>query len=139
MTIRQIGKLMRKKFADENICLTPEQFGMLDMISHQDESIQSELAAMMDKDKSAVLRQLDILEENKLIRRLNDSADRRKKILEVTDQGIRMVEKCKSALAEIMENLERNIPREDLETFKSVLIQMKTKGEQLNAQIENQK
>src|ERR1039458_7944273 len=85
--LNAIGKKMRTGFSTEKIVIQPSQFGLLVYISKDKDVIQTELASLLDRDKSAVLREIDILEENGLVRRVNDAVDRRKKFVIITDKG----------------------------------------------------
>jgi len=127
--LRELGKRIRQTFATNDVPVTPEQFGILDMISQKDEFIQSDLASIMDKDKSAILRHIDILEDNKLIIRVNDPADRRKKFLVCTRRGEDLLVKGKKIINEILEDLTRGVPEAQMNEFKKVLIQMKNNAE----------
>jgi DNA-binding MarR family transcriptional regulator len=120
-TFRHLAKRIRKRFIAENLPITGEQFGILDMISRKDESIQSDLASLMDKDKSAILRHIDVLETNKLVMRINDPVDRRKKFLVVTKPGEEMLKKGKQMLEETFKELTQGIPPDKIENFRDVL------------------
>lgn len=123
--LRHLAKLIKKEFGVEEIPLTGEQFGLLSIIAEKDEFIQSDLAAMFDKDKSAILRQIDILEKLQLIVRKNDETDRRKKFLRVTPEGISLLNKCRAVINEIMVGMEAGIAEEDRKVFRKVLLKMK--------------
>jgi DNA-binding MarR family transcriptional regulator len=126
-TIKSIVKDLRKDFLSEEI--TPEQFGMLKMISDNGECIQSKLADELDKDKSAIMRQIDILEEKQLIQRIADATDRRKKLLVITESGSKVLLKCIDILNAAMLEREKLIDEADMVVFRRVLEKLKQAGE----------
>jgi MarR family transcriptional regulator for hemolysin len=88
LTFMDLGKMMhdifrlfKKRFEEQQhstIKISTEQFGLLRAISIKDEEvIQKDMADMMGKDKSAILRLIDSLEEKELVRRVVDPKDRR--------------------------------------------------------------
>ena len=81
------GKLLLKtinlSFAGINKEITFEQMGVLYFISRNDgkkDMIQQDIAEIMDKNKSAVLRSIDILEQKSFVKRVPALGDRRKNI-----------------------------------------------------------
>ena len=60
--------------------LSPGTRGKKDMI-------QQDIAEIMDKNKSAVLRSIDILEQKGFVKRVIAQGDRRKNIITLTDTG----------------------------------------------------
>jgi DNA-binding MarR family transcriptional regulator len=128
-TMRQFGKLIKKKFAEENMPITTEQFGILDMIAKKDEFIQSDLATLLDKDKSGIMRHIDSLETNRLVVRMNDPEDRRKKFLVLTKIGDDVRLKAISIVQGIMTELLNGVEEKDLDAFRRVLILLKTNAD----------
>lgn len=128
-TLRLLGKRINTRFLEENMIVSTEQFAILEMISQTDEFIQSDLANLIGKDKSAILRQVDVLQQNKLIVRVNDPVDRRKKFIICTKPGEEVLEKGKKIVDEILENLTKGIPQDELDTFRAVLTKMRANGE----------
>jgi MarR family transcriptional repressor of mepA len=93
------GKLLLKTiniiFAGITKEITFEQMGVLYYISRNKggDIIQQDLADMMDKNKSAILRSIDILEEKGYVNRIRVSGDRRKNLLEITPSGKAIIDK----------------------------------------------
>jgi DNA-binding MarR family transcriptional regulator len=84
VTMRNMVKMFGRIFQTSDLDMTPEQFWIMDMLSRSEDSIQSDLAEMMDKDKSAIMRHIDAMEDKHWVARMNDANDRRRKILVVT-------------------------------------------------------
>ncbi len=92
--MHSIFKVLKQRTSEQTEeKLTIEQFGLLHTISEKEEEvILKDMACMLGKDKSAVLRQLDSLEEKGLVRRVPDKNDRRKNFLMITKKGEKVVD-----------------------------------------------
>lgn len=85
---------------------------------------QKQLADKMNLKESTVVRLLDRMEADGLVRRALTKEDRRIRILELTEKG-RELNRGLEDLAEVFkDDAIRGIPENDLEVFKSVLSQM---------------
>lgn len=88
------GKLLQKTinvtFAVISKEITFEQMGVLYFISRNSgkkDMIQQDIAEIMEKNKSAVLRSIDILEQKGFVKRVPAQGDRRKNVIELTERG----------------------------------------------------
>lgn len=126
-TIIRTGKLLLKtingSFVNLTSDITFEQMGVLYYISRntEKEMIQQDLAELMDKTKSAVLRSIDILEEKGFVKRLSVAGDRRKNVIEITNTGKAIIEKMHTVFLEQDTVLKEGIPEEELKVCMSVL------------------
>ena len=109
------------EFEKKKIPISPEHHYMLELITEQQDTIQSDLAEIMKKDKSAVMRHMDYLEKLGFIVRVNDSVDRRKKYIVITEQGANMLKKCDEIIDANLEQNLQGISDEKLTIFKEVL------------------
>lgn len=125
--IKSIGKVIDNSIRDSGNELSMEYFFLLNILFDKDNVIQNDLANLMHKDKSAILRQIDVLEKKKLVVRITDSDDRRKKLIVLTKDGMKTVEKLRKIEADIFNNLLKEVPQKDLQIFESVLDIMKSK------------
>jgi len=127
------GKLLLKTINGNFLSLTDditfEQMGVLYFISRSNnkEMIQQDIAAVMDKTKSAILRSIDILEEKGFLRRLPVAGDRRKNLIELTDSGKAIIEKMHNVFMEEDNILKQGIAQEDLDTCMCVLSKIQQK------------
>ena len=132
-TIVQTGKLLLKTINNTFSCLTQEvtfeQMGVLYYISRSNnkELIQQDIAAVMDKTKSAILRSIDILEEKGLVKRLPVAGDRRKNVIELTGSGKSIIDKIHETFLEQDSELKEGITDQDLETTMAVLAKIQQK------------
>lgn len=127
------GKLLLKTINGSFSALTKEitfeQMGVLYYISrstHKD-MIQQDIAEVMDKTKSAILRSVDILEEKGFVKRLPVAGDRRKNVIELTCTGKAVIEKMHHNFLERDLILKQGIDHKDLETCMVVLSKIQQK------------
>ncbi|MBC7889348.1 MAG: MarR family transcriptional regulator [Ferruginibacter sp.] len=127
------GKLLLKTingtFAALTKEITFEQMGILYYISrsHNKEMIQQDIAEVMDKTKSAILRSIDILEEKGFVKRLPVAGDRRKNVIELTGSGKAIIEKMHLNFMERDQILKEGIDQKELETCMCVLSKIQQK------------
>jgi MarR family transcriptional regulator, transcriptional regulator for hemolysin len=135
-----VGRLMHEMFrvlrkqsvGTSDVKLTGEQFGLLHVINMKKETcVQQDLANMMGKDKSAILRLIDTLEEKKLVIRVVDSTDRRKNCLHVTDFGKEVIQQYIEMEAIVSKELTAGISDNDMDTFYRVISTIRTNAERL--------
>lgn len=127
--IKSIGKLIAKSIMDGENELSMEYYFLLNILYDKDDIIQHDLANLMHKDKSAILRQIDVLERQKLVVRIPDSEDRRKKTIVLTKDGMKKVEKMRKIEADILNSLLKDVSERDLKIFESVLDKMKAQAQ----------
>ena len=128
-----MSRALKKRIIEHSdIKITPEQVGLLLALSQQSEEvIQNDMAEVMGKDKSAILRFVDSLEEKELVRRVVDQNDRRKNYLTITKKGERILESCLKTVHDFMEELEQGLTRSEIDTFYKVVDHFKSNAENL--------
>jgi len=127
------GKLLLKRingaFANLTSDITFEQLGVLYFIhrSKNKEMIQQDIAQVMDKTKSAILRSIDILEKKKYVKRLSVPGDRRKNSIELTDSGRSIINEMHKRFLEQDATLKKGLGKEELNKCISVLTKVQEK------------
>lgn len=101
--------------------ITLQQVGMLHFIHCHGESNQQELAEVMDKDKSAILRSIDILERKGYVTREVDSHDRRKNIITISDKAVEILEVVKPHFLTHVELMTKDITEQEVDSCLSVM------------------
>jgi len=128
--MHEVFRAFKKRFEklnNEEIRISIEQFGLLHAISVKDEDvIQKDMAEMMGKDKSSILRLIDSLEEKELVRRVADIKDRRKNYLMVTKLGLRVIDQYMKIVDELMIELKQGLTPSDIDTFHKVIENIKS-------------
>ena len=124
--------LKTRDIEQAEIALTIEQHAVLHILNDRDSDvILKEMADAMGKDKSAIMRIIDVLEKKDLVRRAIDQKDRRKKYLMVTKKGEQVIEKFLEIEAELRTELKEGLTEEDMKTFYKVISHLKAKAEQM--------
>jgi len=121
--MHEVMRLLKKCASeDTNIKLSMEQLGLLLVIScNKDEVILQDIASLTGKDKSAVLRTIDSIEAKELIKRVSDTADRRKKYLMITKKGERVIEQYLEIELALTTELQKGLSEEEIATFYKVV------------------
>jgi len=130
---KEMFRVLRKRFHESSeIKLTIEQFGLLHGISINDEEVvQQDMAILLGKDKSSILRLIDSLEEQNLLKRVVDPHDRRKNCLIVTDLGHEVIKHYLSIEFKLIEELQEGLSELDIETFYKVVRTIHKNAEKL--------
>lgn len=133
--MKEVIRVFKKRFDDqvpENIRISTEQFGLLHAIKiKEEEVIQKDMAEMMGKDKSAILRLIDSLEEKELVRRVVDTKDRRKNYIMVTKTGDKAIDQYMKIVHKVLGELEEGLSQTELDTFQNVVNHVKNRAKQL--------
>jgi len=131
--MREMVRVLKKHDVEQaEVALSIEQHAVLHILKkRKSDVILKEMADAMDKDKSSILRIIDVLEEKELVRRAVDSKDRRKKYLLVTKKGERVIDKFTKIEVELRTELKEGLTKEEMKTFYKVVSHIKTKAEQM--------
>jgi MarR family transcriptional regulator, transcriptional regulator for hemolysin len=124
--------LKRRTSKETDVKLTIEQFGFLFAIEQKkDDVIQKEMAEIMGKDQSSILRTVDSLAKKELIRRVVDPNDRRKNFLMVTKRGEQVIEQYLKIELQLNEELTEGLSSSELSSFFKVIDHIKNKAKTL--------
>lgn len=123
-TLKAMVKKIYSQFEQDNIDLTPEQFYLLNVLNDNEGLILQDLADMLEKDKSAIMRHIDALEEKHFITRVTCEDDKRKKLLILTKPGVKTLDKANDVSKRTEQKLTNNIQKADLVVFKQVMQKM---------------
>jgi MarR family transcriptional regulator for hemolysin len=124
--------LKKRDIEQAEVILSIEQHAVLHILNERDSDvILNEMAEVMGKDKSSILRIIDVLEKKELVRRAVDPKDRRKKYLMVTKKGKQVIELFLKIEAELRTELKEGLTKEDMKTFYKVVSHIKAKAKQI--------
>ena len=110
-------RLLQQRFTESSVNLTMEQFFVLNILDNEEGLILQDLAEIVDRDKSAVLRHINGLEEHNYVVRSKDPEDRRRKILLITKKGVKELEKAQQVADQVNNKLADHIPAAKLEEY----------------------
>ena len=94
---------------------------------------QRDLTSLTVMDKVAVNRACKVLEERKLVSRRPNAQDGRSHLLELTPEGVRMHDEIMPLALEMERRLFSNFTREEIDTFRSLLLRVKGEVKDLDA------
>lgn len=108
---------LQQSFNENNMGLNMEHFIILNLIDHNDGITQQEIANQLQRDKSLILRTVDILLEKSLVLREINKNDRRKKILLLSPNGREKLKVLRDISRAVSDELLSGIPQKDQEIF----------------------
>lgn len=124
--------LKQRTGSQTDMKLTIDQFGFLFAIKEKkEEVIQKDMAEILGKDQSAILRTVDALQKKGLIRRVTGTNDRRKNFLMVTKKGERVIDQYLKIEFQLNEELLDGLTDSDLDAFYKVVEYIKNRAETL--------
>jgi MarR family transcriptional regulator, transcriptional regulator for hemolysin len=98
---------------------------------HNGPLVQQDIAEMMGKNKSVILRMVDALKNEGFIHRVVDKNDRRRNILSLTDTGNQLIERFVEIEKQVSVDLMDGITADELDTFYKIIEQIKTNSGKL--------
>ncbi|PBQ32809.1 hypothetical protein CNR22_13845 [Sphingobacteriaceae bacterium] len=122
-TGRLLTNSINSHFLATGANITFEQMRILMMVASHPEKkiIQNDLANLVQKNKSGILRTIDILEKKYFVKRIPVAGDRRKNMIEVTQEGIRIANDAIASFEKIEKEFMKKIKKEDLAACTKVL------------------
>ncbi|MDP3436852.1 MAG: MarR family transcriptional regulator [Bacteroidales bacterium] len=120
----QFKQYLNKIFHNHGFNLTPEQYLVIDTLWDEGVLSQQQIADIIIKDKNSVTKLIDALEKKGLVQRRTDELDRRLNKIHLTEEAINIKDVITEIAIESTNTIFKNIPREDLEKFVSVLNKM---------------
>ncbi len=127
-TLRIFKSQINTEFRKQGIELTFEQFVVLRMLDSNCNMIQQDLAHVLQKDKSIIVRQMNGLLDEKYVDRLTNTNDKRKKNLTLTSKGIEMLEQLRVISNDLSDKLLAGVTESEYETFKKVMLKIQENG-----------
>ncbi|MFD5827893.1 MarR family winged helix-turn-helix transcriptional regulator [Lentzea sp. NPDC060358] len=77
-----------------------KDFGALRVLAHREPSSQLQVAQTLGIDRTTMVALLDVLERKGIVTRRPDPADRRRNVVELTEQGLRTYDAAQAAYLE---------------------------------------
>ncbi len=122
--IIRLRKTLGQRLAEEKINLKVDQFILLGLIYEKDKITQQEIADVLQKDKTIVLRQVKALIEDGYIVRQTDVEDGRKKNLMLTEEGMQLYKQAESLANQLSQNILQEISYEQIQNMELVFDKM---------------
>ena len=94
--------------------------------------IQQEIADTLKKDKSAILRHINLFESQGLITRSNTANDKRMNVIQITERGRQLLVSADAELDSLSNFLFDGVSKSDLDIYGKVLTHLKNKIEAIS-------
>lgn len=120
----QFKLYLNKVFNKHGFNLTPEQYLVMDTLWDEGVLSQQQIANILLKDKNSVTKLIDALENKGLVRRVNDSLDRRQKKIHLTQKAISLKDEITPVAIESTNAIIKDIPKKELIQFVKILNKM---------------
>ena len=129
-----IVRRLHQALAQAGLDLIPAQIMFLVHIATNDDPVQTLMATQMGKDKSAILRQVDMFEERGWVERKIDPNDRRRKRLSLTPAGEEVLARGRGVMEMVFAHACEGIPEADIAICIRVLTKVRERVMPLLAQ-----
>ena len=106
---------------DNGIDLTKTQMMMLHMLKMANGQPQHNLAFITNRDKASLARLLTTMENKNLLARIPSGTDGRVNLIYLTKQGEQMLEKAKPVLKKILDEIQKGLSDNEINTVISVM------------------
>jgi DNA-binding MarR family transcriptional regulator len=128
--LRVQRKLIALRFREQGLQIGFDQFAILYQMSKNKDftPTQQDLANELMKDKSLILRQVNLLIEAGFVLRTCDTDDKRKKTLEMTELGVLEFERARKISGGVSETLLVGVPEAEVVVFRNALLKMLENG-----------
>jgi len=120
-TKRVYSNKLMSKFKENDVDLSLDLYILLFQINLNESITQQELADHLQKDKSVVMRQINVLIERGFVLRSWDVHDKRKKNLVLTLTGKKMFEDTIAIARSVSDELFQGVSSEDKLIFENVI------------------
>ena len=112
---------LRDELLASGVKITLVQAGILFLLLEKNGQTMSQLSRLLSLDNSTVTGLVDRLEKSGFILRKTNPKDRRISLIHITRQGIKEVNKAKTIINQINEEIKADFSKQEIEAFKKVL------------------
>jgi DNA-binding MarR family transcriptional regulator len=126
VTARLLGGHIGKRFSDNGIELTVEQWALLVRLWNQDGLTQQELATGLVLEKSSVSRLLDRLEKGGWVQREQDAGDGRQKRIRTTAKALAIRDQSMDLVKSVLREAQLDLSPDEQLVLRSLLLRVIT-------------
>jgi DNA-binding MarR family transcriptional regulator len=119
--VKAMMRLFKSRLKRQKINLTVEQYFILNILDNEEGLILQELAEIVGRDNSSVLRHINGLEEHHFVTRATDPKDKRRKLLIITKPGINVLDKARNLDRQVNDDVTQNIGDDKLQDMEATL------------------
>ena len=120
-------ELLQPRLDEEHI--TVRQMGILILVEEQPGITQKQIGIVQQIDRTTVTQQIDVLEQAKLVKRMQSADDRRSYCLHVTKEGQSMVARLRTYIHSTEKCFFKNLTAVQIADLKKLLLILVDSGE----------
>lgn len=120
-TSRKIKQTLQKRLNNLNIDITVDQWVIILELSRHKDLAQNEIAKKTNKDAPTVNRIIEILLKKELVSKNNNSIDKRKSVICLSNKGKKMIEKINPEIIKFRNDGWKNLTDQDLNDLKRIM------------------
>lgn len=120
-TSRKIKQTLQKRLNDLNIDITVDQWVIILELSRHRDLAQNEIAKKTNKDAPTVNRIIEILLKKELVSKNNNSIDKRKSVICLSNKGKKLIEKINPEIIRFRNDGWENLSDQDLNDLKRIM------------------
>lgn len=113
--------LLQGAFEEGKLDITVDQWIVLAQVASSPAQNQRQIADAVAKDPASITRILELLENQKLIKRIADKKDLRSSIVTITPAGKAMLKSCAAKVIQFKKVAGKGLSQEDMNQLKFVL------------------
>ena len=119
-TSRKIKQTLQKRLNNLNIDITVDQWVIILELSRHKDLAQNEIAKKTNKDAPTVNRIIEILLKKELVSKNNNSIDKRKSVICLSNKGKKVIEKINPEIIKFRNDGWKNLSDQDLNDLKRI-------------------
>lgn len=105
----------------EGLPLTTKQWILLRILQEEDGRVQNELAMITERDKASLVRLINNMEKNRLVKRVQDPDDKRVNRIFLSKKGKEAYRQALPVVQQSYEDLQKGLNEEEIDLVVSVL------------------
>ena len=127
MSAHRMAQHITRTMHVNNFSITHEQLVILKIISCHEGISQKELAGKLDRDKTSIVRSINILEKDHKVVRVNNKEDKRINSLYLTKDGKNLLDELQPLFENIKTEIQDGFTNEEISTMVSFLKKLTTR------------
>ena len=120
-TSKKLKQELQRRFNERNIHITVDQWMIFYELLLHKKLTQNQLAEYTNKDAPTVTRMITLLESRELIKKINDSKDKRKSLISLSPSGQKLVEIILPVVTSFRQKGWEGLTEEDAHTFEHIM------------------
>ena len=132
LTSRLFNKLLARRFQEQGIEMTAEQWGVIVTLLNGEAMTQGEISDALYLEKSTVSRSIDGLEKKGWITRQKDVVDSRKKRVMLTDKAHEIATVCSEIASGVLSDAHKGLEEQQIKESRARLTMIAETLRELN-------